>query len=160
MEVKVNEDGSVETITYVRYYYEKVGQTEHPEEPNKPENPGKPEEPNVPEQPEDNEKPDVQEEPVKKKGKVVVKYLEKGTNKVLAKEKTIEGNVDDDYTTEPIDIKNYTLDKKEPTNKNGKIKEGTTEVVYYYFLTKTPAKDDVSLKLQEEFYKMMDNPQE
>ena len=161
MEVKVNEDGSVETITYVRYYYEKVGQTEQPElpeqpnepevpskpeEPNKPEqpeNPGKPEEPNKPEQPD--KEPEVQE-PVKKKGKVVVKYLEKGTNKVLAKEKTIEGNVDDDYTTEPIDIKNYTLDKKEPTNKKGKIKEGTTEVVYYYFLTKTPAKDDVSLK--------------
>ena len=161
MEVKVNEDGSVETITYVRYYYEKVGQTEQPElpeqpnepevpskpeEPNKPEqpeNPGKPEEPNKPEQPD--KEPEVQE-PVKKKGKVVVKYLEKGTNKVLAKEKTIEGNVDDDYTTEPIDIKNYTLDKNEPSNKKGKIKEGTTEVVYYYFLTKTPAKDDVSLK--------------
>ena len=145
MDVKVNEDGSVETITYVRYYYEKVGQTEHPEEPNKPENPGKPEEPNVPEQPEDNEKPDVQEEPVKKKGKVIVKFLEKGTNKVLANEKVIEGNEGDEYTTKSVTIDKYTLDK-EPANKKGTIKEGTTEVIYYYYLTKIPAKDEVTLK--------------
>ena len=74
-----------------------------------------------------------------------VNYLEKGTNKVLANEKVIEGNEGDEYTTKSVTIDKYTLDK-EPANKKGTIKEGTTEVIYYYYLTKIPAKDEVTLK--------------
>lgn len=158
MDVTVNEDGTVVTTTYVRYYYEKVGQTDQPDlpdlpeepkdpvEPEKPQEPEKPEEkPDVPTEPEEPKQPEQPQEPAKKKGKVIVKFLEKGTNKVLANEKVIEGNEGDEYTTKSVTIDKYTLDK-EPANKKGTIKEGTTEVIYYYYLTKIPAKDEVTLK--------------
>lgn len=155
MDVVVHEDGSAETITYVRYYYMKVGQTENPEEPEKPEKPQKPEVPQEPEvpsepsepitptepekpvEPETPKEPEKEETPVVKTGKVIVRYLERGTNKVLAEEVVKEGKVGDDYTTEAKRIELYTLEK-EPDNKNGKIVEGEIVVTYYYYYSNPP----------------------
>ena len=70
--------------------------------------------------------------------KVIVKYLEKddtpevlSDNKVLLPEKTIEGYVGKEYTTEGETIPNYTLVEK-TTNYEGTMTEETIIVVYYY----------------------------
>ena len=73
-----------------------------------------------------------------KNTKVIVKYLEKDDtpndiddNKVLLPEKTIEGYVGKEYTTEGEKILNYTLVEK-TTNYEGTMTEETIVVVYYY----------------------------
>ena len=69
----------------------------------------------------------------KKATQVIVKHLEEGTTNKLSKDVTIEGRVDDPYTTQPADdvpIK-YELSIT-PDNANGTMTEATTTVTYYY----------------------------
>ncbi|MBR3613772.1 MAG: MucBP domain-containing protein [Clostridia bacterium] len=144
---------------------EKPGDPEEPEKPDDPEKPGDPEEPEKPNEPEkpgnpeDSEEPDEPED-TKKNAIVIVRYLERGTNKVLSEEVIKEGKVGDDYTTEAKTIELYTLDK-EPENKNGVMKEETIIVTYYYYFTNPPpqeiphVKEDV--KVSETIIKPTDN---
>ncbi len=69
--------------------------------------------------------------PAEKLGNLVVKYLEQGTNKVLAPEVTDKQKVGVDYTTTAAVIDGYDLIAK-PTNEQGKYIDGTIEVIYYY----------------------------
>ena len=64
-------------------------------------------------------------------GNVVAKYLEEGTEKVLAQEETQEGKVGTDYKTTQKDITGYNFVRAEGQT-SGKYIEGTTEVIYYY----------------------------
>ena len=76
--------------------------------------------------------------------KVIVRYLEKGTEKKLAEEDTIQGYVGDDYVTERKPIPHYKAAEPEPDNATGKMKvvkdpnnpneiiEDTIIVTYYY----------------------------
>ncbi len=69
--------------------------------------------------------------------KVIVRYLEKGTNTVLLQEKVIEGKVGDSYETSREVIEGYRKAGEEPENANGKmIKDPKTNntiyVTYYY----------------------------
>ena len=64
-------------------------------------------------------------------GNVVAKYLEEGTNKVLAQEETQEGKVGTDYATVQKEITGYNFIRTEG-EATGKYIEGTTEVIYYY----------------------------
>ena len=73
-----------------------------------------------------------------KDAKVKVKYLEKGTNEVLATEETIEGKVDDEYRTVKKTIENYTY-VEDTENIAGVMTVEPTEVIYYY-LQNTSAK--------------------
>ena len=69
--------------------------------------------------------------------KVVVKYVDKDTGKDITDEITIDGNVDDEYTSEKKDFEKY--DFLESTdNTSGKMDEDTITVTYYY--SKKPAK--------------------
>ena len=63
--------------------------------------------------------------------KVVVKYLEQGTNIELAPEKTINGYVGKEYTTEKENITNYTF-VEATQNTKGKMTKDPIEVIYYY----------------------------
>ena len=65
-------------------------------------------------------------------GKVIVQYLEKDTNKVLALEEEITGNIGDEYYTDRKIINNYQSAEPEPDNKTGVITEETIIVIYYY----------------------------
>ena len=62
---------------------------------------------------------------------LTVKYLEKGTNIPLETEDHSTGKVDDDYTTQPKDIENYTL-VEDSGNTSGKLTVEPTTVIYYY----------------------------
>ena len=64
--------------------------------------------------------------------KVIVKYLEKGTDKQLALDDEIDGFVGDDYTTDRKAIKNYQSADPEPDNKSGTMTKDTITVIYYY----------------------------
>ena len=66
-------------------------------------------------------------------GNVIAKYLEEGTDKILAQEETKEGKVGTNYATVQKDITGYDFVKVEG-NETGTITEGTTEVIYYYRL--------------------------
>ena len=69
----------------------------------------------------------------KKETKVIVHYYEENTTKKLSEDVTINGRVDDPYSTvsaEDIPIK-YEL-VAEPVNKMGSMTEATIEVIYYY----------------------------
>ncbi len=66
-----------------------------------------------------------------RKAKVIVRYLEKDTNKVLAKEETIEGHEGDKYDTERKEIEGYNL-VEVPKNKTGKMERKDIIVTYYY----------------------------
>ena len=69
----------------------------------------------------------------KKATQVIVHYYEENTTKKLSEDVTINGRVDDKYTTvsaEDIPIK-YEL-VAEPVNKSGYMTEATIEVIYYY----------------------------
>ena len=69
----------------------------------------------------------------KKATQVIVHYYEENTTKKLSEDVTINGRVDDKYTTvsaEDIPIK-YEL-VAEPVNKSGDMTEATIEVIYYY----------------------------
>ncbi len=77
-----------------------------------------------------------------RKAKVVVKYLENGTDQVLEKEDKIEGHQNDQYGTKEKEIKYYKLvEEKYPSNNEGimevkknedKTINDTTIVTYYY----------------------------
>ena len=69
----------------------------------------------------------------KKATQVIVHYYEENTTKKLSEDVTINGRVDDKYTTisaTDIPIK-YEL-VAEPINKSGSMAEATIEVIYYY----------------------------
>ena len=69
----------------------------------------------------------------KKATQVIVHYYEENTTKKLSEDVTINGRVDDKYTTvsaSDIPIK-YEL-VAEPVNKSGSMTEATIEVIYYY----------------------------
>ena len=69
----------------------------------------------------------------KKETKVIVHYYEENTTKKLSEDVTINGRVDDPYSTvsaDDIPIK-YEL-VVEPVNKMGSMTETTIEVIYYY----------------------------
>ncbi len=73
----------------------------------------------------------------RKPAKVVVRYLEKGTNNVLAEEDTIDGRIGDPYETSRKAIKGYKKADPEPKNAKGNmIKDPETNntiyVTYYY----------------------------
>ena len=71
--------------------------------------------------------------PINIKGTVIAKYLEEGTEKELAKEETYTGKVGSAYETEQKEITGYDY-VRVVGNKEGNIKEGTVEVIYYYKL--------------------------
>ena len=69
----------------------------------------------------------------KKETKVIVHYYEENTTKKLAEDVTINGRVDDPYSTvsaDDISIK-YEL-VEEPANKTGSMTKAIIEVIYYY----------------------------
>ena len=69
----------------------------------------------------------------KKATQVIVHYYEEGTDKKLSEDVTINGKVDDPYTTvsaDDVPIK-YEL-VAVPSNANGSMTEETIEVIYYY----------------------------
>ena len=66
-----------------------------------------------------------------KEGTVIIKYLEKQTNKELKESKTIKGTQGKSYITKADDIKDYVLVKK-PENASGQFDDGKKEVIYYY----------------------------
>ena len=68
-----------------------------------------------------------------KNTKVIVKYLEKGTNKILTEEPQyeIEGYEGKGYTTEKKQIEGYTY-VEDTRNTSGTMKREEIEVIYYY----------------------------
>lgn len=62
---------------------------------------------------------------------VIVKYLEEGTDTKLAEDIVISGKVGLEYITVSKEIDGYKL-VNEPDNKEGIMKEGISEVIYYY----------------------------
>ncbi|MEI3168061.1 MAG: MucBP domain-containing protein [Lachnospiraceae bacterium] len=59
-----------------------------------------------------------------------VKYLEKGTNKILSAEKTVENVIfDKTYTEKAVTIDGYTYDQQ---SKDIQVTTGTNELVFYY----------------------------
>ncbi len=67
------------------------------------------------------------------KTEVVVKYLEKSTEKELAEDKHIDGSVGDTYETEEKYIEGYKLDKTTyPENNKGTMTKEPIVVKYYY----------------------------
>ncbi len=63
---------------------------------------------------------------------VIVKYLEKGTDKQLALDDEITGFAGDEYTTDRKAIKNYQSSEPEPENKSGTMTKDVITVIYYY----------------------------
>ena len=66
-----------------------------------------------------------------KVGKLIVKYLEEGTDKPLNEDYTDTGFIGTTYTTKPIDIDLYHV-VNDPENKTGKYVYEDTIVTYYY----------------------------
>ena len=64
--------------------------------------------------------------------KVIVQYLEKDTNNVLAEEDEIDGFAGDSYTTDRKMIENYQSAEPEPENKTGLMTKDVITVIYYY----------------------------
>ncbi len=71
--------------------------------------------------------------PINIKGTVIAKYLEEGTDKVLAKEETYKDKVGNPYETEQKDITGYDFVKVDGIA-NGTIDKELIEVIYYYKL--------------------------
>ena len=69
--------------------------------------------------------------PVEIPGKVIVKYLEEGTDRVLAEQEEINGIVGDDYSTVMKELVGYDFVRIEG-QESGKLTESTIEVIYYY----------------------------
>ena len=68
----------------------------------------------------------------KKPAKVIVNYVEDGTEESLAEKTIIEGHQKDEYETEPKEIKYYKLiEEKYPENAKGEM-DDTINVTYYY----------------------------
>lgn len=68
---------------------------------------------------------------VEVKGKLIVKYLEKDTNKELLNEKVTTDKVGTEYSTNAEEIFGYTYDSVNG-NENGKYSVNDTTVIYYY----------------------------
>ena len=66
-----------------------------------------------------------------KKSSIIVKFLEKETNKELSEQTVIDGKVDEEYKTESKEIQNYTL-VEDSGNTTGTFKIESTTVIYYY----------------------------
>ncbi|NLK96238.1 MAG: type I pullulanase, partial [Clostridiales bacterium] len=67
------------------------------------------------------------------KGTVTVKYVDKATQKEIATSKVMTGKQGNNYSTEAITIKGYTLDATSlPSNATGKYTSGNILVTYYY----------------------------
>lgn len=64
--------------------------------------------------------------------KVIVKYLEEGTDKILKTEETKEGFVGDEYRTSRATIEGYEKSGEDPVNANGTMAENDIVVIYYY----------------------------
>ena len=64
-------------------------------------------------------------------GKLIVKYLEEGTDRVLAEQEEITGRVGTEYTTEQKEIEGYDFIRV-VGNETGNLTERTIEVIYYY----------------------------
>lgn len=64
-------------------------------------------------------------------GKIIVKYVDKATNKEIATSEEITDRVGVNYETEVKDIQYYKLEAT-PENAKGKVANGITEVIYYY----------------------------
>ena len=64
--------------------------------------------------------------------KVIVKYLEEGTNKVLKAEETKNGIVGEEYRTSRATITGYEKAGNDPTNANGTMTKDDIIVIYYY----------------------------
>ena len=62
---------------------------------------------------------------------LTVKYLEKGTNEVLAPQDERTGKIDEEYTTRPKDIDGYTY-VEDSGNTQGWLTVEPTVVIYYY----------------------------
>ena len=62
---------------------------------------------------------------------LIIKYLEKGTNKELEKQERQTGKVEEDYITEAKSIEGYTL-IGDSGNTTGKLTIEPTEVIFYY----------------------------
>lgn len=73
--------------------------------------------------------------------KIVVKYLEEGTNKILAEEERATANIDDIYVIHAKKIDRYTL-VKSPDKESGTINGDITEVYYYVPVVIENPKDD------------------
>jgi len=73
--------------------------------------------------------------------KVIVKHLEEGTNKEIAKQETIEGFVLDKYETKRKTIYGYEAAEKTTENAEGKMIEKVIEVIYYYKLKNGEVKE-------------------
>jgi hypothetical protein len=71
--------------------------------------------------------------------KVIVKYLEEGTEKPLEAEEEIKGYEKDEYETQGKEIKYYTM-QQEPENAKGKMEiiEGKNEIIVKYYYKKKP----------------------
>ena len=67
----------------------------------------------------------------KRDAKVIVKYLEKDTNRVLSPEETIDVHWGDRYDTEPKEIENYRV-VEYPSNPYGEVDSNEIIVIYYY----------------------------
>lgn len=64
-------------------------------------------------------------------GKVVVKYVDKATNKEIATSEELEYRTGEKYETEAKNVQYYKLDGT-PENATGTVTNGVTEVIYYY----------------------------
>lgn len=80
----------------------------------------------------------------KKNGRVIVKYIDKDTNKEIVESETITGNVDDTYVAKIKEIDGYEYVSKKG-NTTGKITDEDTNVIYYYKAKteKKQAKDEL-----------------
>lgn len=67
----------------------------------------------------------------KKKTGVIVKYIDGDTNEELVERVTIQGRIDDEYTTQEKEFEEYEI-KTIPENASGTMKEEQIEVVYVY----------------------------
>ena len=82
---------------------------------------------------------------VRKDTKVIVKYLEKGTNKVLDESANYEipGKVFDEYETEQKEFTGYNF-VESTNNTKGTMTEEVIEVIYYYELKTPNAEQNIS----------------
>ena len=84
---------------------------------------------------------------IKRKTKIVAKYIEKDTNKILEAEEIQEGIVNQEYKTTRKGIEGYRAAEPEPQNAEGKMGRDVTYITYYY--EKAPAK--VVIKYVDEY---------
>lgn len=85
--------------------------------------------------------------------KIVVKYLEEGTNKILAEEERATANINDIYVLRAKKIDGYTL-VKSPDKESGIVDGDITEVYYYIPVVNENPKDDIDEPKDD-----IDNPQ-